>query len=322
VKDNMSKITEATEIFVPKYHVLQELLGKHERSHWIEDEADMAQDVTQWKDGSIAPQRKEFVKMILRLFTQADTDVCSGYVEKLLPVFKQADARMMLLSFASREVTHIKAYKRLNDTLGYDTEAFMSEFLQYKEMADKHTFFIEQSNMRSNKGIAEYLAKQILLEGVSLFASFAMLLNFSRQGQLSGLVSINQWSIIDEQLHVQGLSELFKIFVAENPSVVNEEFKKTIYETARTVVKLEDDFIDLCYNIEDNEKLLKKDLKDYIRFVCDIRMQQMGFKPQFNVEKNPLPFIEEITGDGVFGNFFESTITAYSKQSLTGEWEY
>ncbi len=318
----MSKITEATEIFVPKYHVLQELLGKHERSHWIEDEADMAQDVTQWKDGTITPKRKEFVKMILRLFTQADTDVCSGYVEKLLPVFKQADARMMLLSFASREVTHIKAYKRLNDTLGYDTEAFMSEFLQYKEMADKHAFFIEQSNMRSNKGIAEYLAKQILLEGVSLFASFAMLLNFSRQGQLSGLVSINQWSIIDEQLHVQGLSELFKLFVAENPSVVNEEFKKTIYETARTVVKLEDDFIDLCYNIEDNEKLTKKELKDYIRFVCDIRMQQMGFKPQFNVEKNPLPFIEEITGDGVFGNFFESTITAYSKQSLVGEWEY
>lgn len=318
----MNKITEATEIFVPKYHVLQEILGKHERSHWIEDEADMAQDVTQWKDGTITPQRKEFVKMILRLFTQADTDVCSGYVEKLLPVFKQADARMMLLSFASREVTHIKAYKRLNDTLGYDTEAFMSEFLQYKEMADKHSFFIEQSNMRSNKGIAEYLAKQILLEGVSLFASFAMLLNFSRQGQLSGLVSINQWSIIDEQAHVQGLSELFKLFVSENPSVVNEEFKKTIYETARTVVKLEDDFIDLCYSIEDNEKLTKPELKDYIRFVCDIRMQQMGFKPQFNVEKNPLPFIEEITGDGVFGNFFESTITAYSKQSLTGEWEY
>lgn len=318
----MNKITEATEIFVPKYHILQEILGKHERSHWIEDEADMAQDVTQWKDGTITPQRKEFVKMILRLFTQADTDVCSGYVEKLLPVFKQADARMMLLSFASREVTHIKAYKRLNDTLGYDTEAFMSEFLQYKEMADKHSFFIEQSNMRSNKGIAEYLAKQILLEGVSLFASFAMLLNFSRQGQLSGLVSINQWSIIDEQAHVQGLSELFKLFVSENPSVVNEEFKKTIYETARTVVKLEDDFIDLCYSIEDNEKLTKPELKEYIRFVCDIRMQQMGFKPQFNVEKNPLPFIEEITGDGVFGNFFESTITAYSKQSLTGEWEY
>jgi ribonucleoside-diphosphate reductase beta chain len=51
-------------------------------------------------------------------------------------------------------------------------------------------------------------------------------------------------------------------------------------------------------------------------------MQQMGFKPQFGVDKNPLPFVEEITGDGVFGNFFERTITAYSKDSLTGEWEY
>lgn len=318
----MSKITEATEIFVPKYHVLQELLAKHERSHWIEDEADMAQDVTQWKDGTIKPERKEFVKMILRLFTQADTDVCSGYVEKLLPVFKQADARMMLLSFANRETTHVKAYKRLNDTLGYDSETFMSEFLQYQEMADKHLFFIEQSNMRSYKGIAEYLAKQILIEGVNLFASFAMLLNLSQQGQLSGLVSINQWSIIDENTHVHGLSELFKIFVSENPSVVNEEFKKTVYETARTVVKLEDNFIDLCYAVEDNDKMSKEDLKQYIRFVCDIRMQQIGFKPQFGVDKNPLPFIEEITGDGVFGNFFESTITAYSKQSLTGEWEY
>ena len=318
----MSKITEATEIFVPKYHVLQELLAKHERSHWIEDEADMAQDVTQWKDGTIKPERKEFVKMILRLFTQADTDVCSGYVEKLLPVFKQADARMMLLSFANRETTHVKAYKRLNDTLGYDSETFMSEFLQYQEMADKHLFFVEQSNMRSHKGIAEYLAKQILIEGVNLFASFAMLLNLSQQGQLSGLVSINQWSIIDENTHVHGLSELFKIFVSENPSVVNEEFKKTVYETARTVVKLEDNFIDLCYAVEDNDKMSKEDLKQYIRFVCDIRMQQIGFKPQFGVDKNPLPFIEEITGDGVFGNFFESTITAYSKQSLTGEWEY
>jgi ribonucleoside-diphosphate reductase beta chain len=51
-------------------------------------------------------------------------------------------------------------------------------------------------------------------------------------------------------------------------------------------------------------------------------MQQMGFKPQFGVDKNPLPFVADITGDGVFGNFFERTITAYSKDSLTGGWEY
>jgi ribonucleoside-diphosphate reductase beta chain len=318
----MSKITETTEIFVPRYHKLQEIYAKHERAHWYPEEADMSVDVVQWKDGTISEGEKAYTKMILRLFTQADTDVCAGYVEKLLPVFKNADARIMLLSFACRETTHMLGYKRLNDTLGYDSEEFMSEFLQYKEMKDKHDFMVEATDLRSNKGKAEYLAKQILMEGVNLFASFAMLLDYSRVNKLPGMVSVNQWSIIEESYHVEGLSELFKIFVEENPSVVTEELKRNIYETAREVVKLEDDFIDLCYSVHQPKLLDKQDLKDYIRLVCDYRMQQMGFKAQFGIQKNPLPFVEEITGDGILGNFFETTITAYSKDSLQGEWVY
>lgn len=282
----------------------------------------MSQDVVQWKDGSISDGDKAYIKMILRLFTQADTNVCAGYVEKLLPVFKNADARIMLLSFACRETTHMLGYKRLNDTLGYDSEEFMSEFLEYKEMKDKHEFMIEATDLRSNKGRAEYLAKQILMEGVGLFGPFAMLLNYSRTNQLPGMVSVNQWSIIEESFHCEGLTELFRIFVEENPSVVTEELKRTIYETGRKVLRLEEDFIDLCYSIHTPKLLDKQDLKNYLRLICDYRMQKMGFKPQFGIEKNPLPFIEEITGDGILGNFFESTITAYSKDSLVGEWEY
>lgn len=318
----MSKITEPTEIFVPRYQKLLEIYAKHERAHWYPEEADMSQDVSQWKDGTISEGNKAYIKMILRLFTQADTNVCAGYVEKLLPVFKNADARIMLLSFASRETTHMLGYKRLNDTLGYDSIEFMSEFLSYKEMKDKHDFMIESVDLRSNKSRGEYLAKQILMEGVNLFAPFAMLLNFSRLGQLPGMVSVNQWSVIDESMHVEGLSEIFRVFVEENPSLINEEFKRAVYDTARKVVQMEDDFIELCYSVHTPDKLDKQDLKNYIRYVCDYRMQQMGFKSQFGIEKNPLPFVEEITGDGILGNFFESTITAYSKDSLVGKWEY
>ena len=186
----MSKICEATEIFVPRYLKLQEVYAKHERSHWVPEEADMSVDVVQWKDGTISESGKAYIKMILRLFTQADTDVCAGYVEKLLPVFKNADARIMLLSFAARETTHMLGYKRLNDTLGYDSQEFMSEFLQYREMKDKHDFMIESTDLRSNKGKAEYLAKQILMEGVNLFGSFAMLLDHSRSNELPDRKSV------------------------------------------------------------------------------------------------------------------------------------
>lgn len=318
----MSKINEATAIFVPRYAKLKEIYDKHERAHWLPDEADMSTDIVQWKDGTTTQDQKAYIKMILRGFTQSDTNVCAGYAERLIPLYRNADARVMLLSFAARETTHMYGYKRLNDTLGYDSEEFMSEFLAYKELKDKHEFMIEDTDLRSNKGKASYTAKQILMEGVSLFASFAQLLDFSRIGQLPGMVSVNQWSVIDESMHVEGLVELFRIFVEENPSVITEDFKKDIYNTARHVVELEDANIDLCYSLHTPKKLAKQGLKDYIRFVCDYRMQQMGFKPQFGIEKNPLPFIEEITGDGVFGNFFEATITSYSKESLTGEWEY
>lgn len=318
----MSNITEASAIFVPRYSKLQEILGRHERAHWIPEEADMNQDVTQWKDGTISPSEKAYIKMILRGFTQTDHDVCSNYVERLLPIFKNADARMALLSCASREVTHVLGYKRLNDTLGYDTAEFMSEFLQFEELKAKHEYMVEMADLTTKQGVAEYLAKQILMEGVNLFGPFAQLLDFSQVGKLPGMVSVNQWSIIDESMHVEVLCELFRIYVEENPEVVTNELKRNIYDFARRSVALEDASADLTFAIHQPKKMTKEQLKDYLRLICDYRMLQMGFKPQFGIEKNPLPFVEEITGDGILGNFFETTVTAYSKDSLTGEWEY
>ena len=314
-------ITLPTEIFVPKYLKLQEILTEHERAHWVADEAQMQMDVEQWKSGKISESEKAFIKMILRLFTQADTDVCASYVEKLLPTFKNADARMMLLSFAGRETTHMLGYKRLNDTLGYDSEEFMSEFLQYSEMKSKHDFMIESADLGKPTGIAEYLAKQVLMEGVNLFGSFAMLLSFSQEGKLPGMVSINQWSILDESIHVRGLCELFRLYIAEHPRVVNNNFKARIYETARRVVELEDSFVDLVFSVGTTTAVTAEQVKAYTRYVCDYRMQQLGFKPQFDVTENPIPWIDYITGN-TFGNFFESTVVQYSKNSLTGDWAY
>ena len=314
-------ITNTKEVFVTDYIQLQEILNEHERAHWLADEADMRTDVEQWKSGKIKEEEKSFVKMILRLFTQADTDVCSAYVNRLLPVFKHPDARTMLLSFANREVTHMLGYKRLNDTLGYDDESFMNEFLSFSEMKNKHDFIIEDVDMSTNKGIAEYLVKQILVEGVNLFASFAMLLSFSQDGKLSGLVSVNQWSQIDESLHIRGLSELFKIFVQENPEAVTDSLKAVAYDTARKVVALEDAFIDLCFSVGNTNCVNKELLKEYIRYVCDYRMRQLGFKRQFGIKENPIEWMDQVTGN-TFGNFFETTTVQYSKANLSGDWTY
>lgn len=317
----MSNLLQENQIFIPKYLNFHDILDRHERSHWIPDEADLRIDVEQWRSGVISDSEKAYIKGVLRLFTQADTNVCASYVERLLPIFKQADARCMLLSFANREVTHMKGYKRLNDTLGYDTAEFMSEFLSFKEMKDKHEFMIENVDLSNESNIASYLAKQILMEGVNLFGSFAMLLSQSQLGRVPGTVSVNQWSIVDESLHVEGLAALFRQFVEENPKVVNNHFKAEIYDTARKVIELEDKFIDLTYSLGENKAATAEEIKNYVRYVADYRMQQIGLKGQFGVKSNPIPWMDLIMSN-TLSNFFEATTVQYSKNSLVGEWEY
>jgi ribonucleoside-diphosphate reductase beta chain len=314
-------IVEPTEIFVPTYLSLQDVLDKHERAHWNVDEADMRVDVEQWKNGKITDSDKAFIKMILRLFTQSDTNVAASYVERLLPLFKSADARMMLLSFASREVTHMKAYKKLNDTLGYDSAAFLSEFLSFAEMKEKHEFMIEAAPLDTPLQIAIYLAKQALMEGVNLFGPFSMLLSYAGEGKLPGMININKWSIRDESFHVAGLIDLLRIYLTENPHVVGNEFKAAVYTTYTEVIRLEDNSIDLAFSAGTNNNATADQVKAYVRYIGDYRMKQMGLKPQYSVEECPLPIVEQVTGN-ILGNFFETTIVEYSKNSLVGDWTY
>lgn len=316
-----SDITEPQEIFVPEYLELQEILLEHERAHWNVDEADMRVDVEQWKNGKMTDGNKAFIKMILRLFTQADTNVCFSYVERLLPIFKAPDARMMLLSFANREVTHMLGYKRLNDTLGYDTKEFSHEFLSYAAMKSKHDFMVEKMPLDTPLNIAIYVARQALFEGVSLFGPFSQLLSFAANGKVPGMVSVNLWSIAEESLHFRGLSTLLRIYLQQHPEVVGDVFKKSVYETYGQIIAFEDACIDLAFSVGENENATPEQSKQYVRYIGDYRMTAMGFKPQYNIEDCPMPVVEQVTGN-VIGNFFEKTVTEYSKDSLSGSWSY
>ncbi|AUR86241.1 ribonucleotide reductase small chain [Vibrio phage 1.084.O._10N.261.49.F5] len=311
-------LTEYSKTYHPTYHNLVEVTKKHERAHWVEAEVKLQSDVEQWQTGKITKEEKALVTNILRLFTQADVNVGQGYYDKLIPIIKNNEARNMLGSFACREGTHQRAYALLNDTLGF-SEDFYDEFLSYKEMKDKHEFMIEDIG-KGYGDFAKYLAKQTLVEGVVLFASFAILLNFDRTGKLAGMCDVVRWSQIDESLHIEGNTELFRLFCEEHPRVVTEDFKREIYQCARDTVELEDHFLDLVFSLGGTENLEKEDVKQYVRYVTDYRLQQMGLKPNWGVKGNPLPWIDYLMGD-TFGNFFEREVVEYSKGNTTGNWE-
>jgi len=294
-----------------------ELVKKHEEIHWVEDEAELSEDVQDWKT-KLSDSEKEFVTQILRLFTQSDVQVGENYHELLIPKFKNNEVRNMLASFANREGVHQRAYALLNDTLGLPDEDFHA-FLEYKEMAQKLDF-MKEGNINTQTGLALALAQSVFNEGMSLFASFVMLLNFQRYGKMKGMGTIVEWSIRDETMHVQGNAKLFREFVEEHPRIVNDELKSKIYEMAKNAVKLEDKFIKLAFNGHDQEGITEKEVKQYIRHIADRRLLQLGMKPKFNAKENPMPWLDWVLNGASHDNFFEKRVTEYSVNGLEREW--
>ena len=296
-----------------------EITTRHEKAHWIEDELDLSEDVSDWKSGKVTQVEKDYVTNILRLFTQSDVAVGQNYYDQFIPKFKNNEVRNMLGSFAAREGIHQRAYALLNETLGLPDSEYHA-FLEYKEMVNKIEFMQESDNA-TMKGLGLALAKSVFNEGVALFASFVMLLNFQRFGKMKGMGKVVEWSIRDESMHVEGNSKLFRQFCIEHPKVVDDEFKQQIYEMARLAVKLEDRFVDLAYKLGNVDGLEAPEVKSYIRYITDRRLLQLGLKTNFKVKENPLPWLEWILNGADHTNFFENRVTEYEVAGLSGSWD-
>jgi len=158
-------------------------------------------------------------------------------------------------------------------------------------------------------------------EGLQLFASFAILLNFPRFNKLKGMGQIVSWSVRDETLHCLSIIKLFRTFISENPEIWTEDLKRELYIVCATIVDHEDAFIDLAFEFGPVEGLDARDVKSYIRFIADRRLMQLGLNPLFHVSRNPLPWLDDMLNAVEHANFFENRATEYSRASTLGTWE-
>jgi ribonucleoside-diphosphate reductase beta chain len=206
------------------------------------------------------------------------------------------------------------------DTIGMP-EAEYSAFLRYKAMKDKYDY-MQAFGVDTKADIAKTLAVfGAFTEGLQLFASFAILLNFPRFNKMKGMGQIVSWSVRDESLHTQSIIRLFRTFVAENPELWTEAFERELYRACETIVTHEDAFIDLAFELGPVEGLAAAEVKAYIRHIADRRLSQLGLQPIYRVAKNPLPWLDAILNGVEHTNFFENRATEYSKAATRGTWD-
>lgn len=312
-------LLKSTHVYKPfRYPWAYEAWKTQQKMHWLPDEVPMAGDVLDWHQRLTSSERN-LLTQIFRFFTQSDVEVNNCYMKHYMRVFKPTEIQMMLAAFSNMETIHEDGYALLLDTVGMP-ETEYEAFLKYKEMRDKYEY-LQKFNTDSLEDIAKTLAVfGAFTEGLQLFASFAILLNFPRFNKMKGMGQIVTWSVRDETLHTQSMIRLFHTLISENPHIWTTSFQEELVSCCHTIIGLEDAFVDLAFEMGDIEGLSAHEVKHYIRYIADRRLRQLQLWEVYQVSENPLPWMDEMLNGIEHTNFFENRATEYARASTTGTW--
>jgi ribonucleoside-diphosphate reductase beta chain len=313
-------VFEGREYYKPfEYPWAFEAYDQQQKMHWLPSEVPLHEDVNDW-NSKMTDAEKNLVKQILTFFTQGDVDIAQAYMDVYIPMFKKPEVRMMLSTIATSEANHAHSYSLLNDTIGMDDKEYKA-FQEYAEMADKHNYLWQSKGGTADEKIVRDMAVfSAFGEGLQLFGSFVMLLNFQRFGKMKGMGQIVAWSIRDENHHVENMLKLLNVVLDEKPYIWNDNFKKSLYDICRDMVALEEKFIDLAFQQGPVEGLTPDDVKKYIHYMADRRLLQLGLKPNYGIKENPLDWVDYIVNGQAHENFFETRATEYAKGAVQGNW--
>ncbi|WP_297730744.1 ribonucleotide-diphosphate reductase subunit beta [uncultured Maricaulis sp.] len=316
--ENLPGLLTTSHSYKPfRYPWAYDFWKKQQQVHWMPEEVPLGEDCKDWAT-KLNDGERNLLTQIFRFFTQSDVEVNDNYMERYSRVFRPTEVKMMLASFSNMETIHIAAYALLLETIGMPDSEF-SAFMEYQAMADKHDY-MQRFGVENEADILRTVAMfGAFTEGLQLFASFAMLMNFPRFNKMKGMGQIVTWSIRDESLHCEGMIKLFHAF-AEETGALTQEVKDDITECCRTVVGLEDKFIDLAFEAGEVEGMTPDDIKNYIRYIADWRLGQLGLPKIYGVKEHPLPWLSEILNGVEHANFFEARATEYSKGATKGDW--
>ncbi len=300
-------------IFRPvEYPQAEVFWKKQQQAHWLHLEVSMASDIHDW-NSKLTPSEKNVVGNILKGFTQVELVVGEYWSTNVSRWFPKPEIALMTAAFSSTESIHTYAYAYLNESLGLDD---FTAFLEEPTARDKINSLVNQRG-KSIEEIAISLATfSAFAEGVQLFSSFAVLMNFSRFNKLKGLGQIVAWSSKDESLHSEAGCWLFRQLIHEYPEIWTKELKSQIYDAARAAIKLEDDFIEKAFELGDIEGLSKHELKSFIRFRANTKLGDLGLGSNWkNINQSHLDsmswFDYLITGVE-HQDFFAGRSSAYS----------
>ena len=295
------------------------------KSFWVHSEVDFTAD-TQDFHSHLTPAERNAVKRALLAIAQIEVAVKSfwGNLYNHLP---KPELNGLGSTFAECEFRHSEAYSRLVEVLGYNDEfeklievPVIKERIEYLSNVLKNT----KSNDKQEYSIALILFT-ILIENVSLFSQFAIILSFTRfKGWMKNVSNIIAWTSVDEQIHANAGIYLINKIKEEYPEVLNEATLSRITDMVKESIAIEEQILDWIFEEGDVDILNKKDLSNFIKFRVDESLNKIGLPSQYFIsaeQYRPMRWFEEEVFANSLDDFFAKRPVDYTKhdKSITAD---
>ncbi|KRP38240.1 ribonucleotide-diphosphate reductase subunit beta [Gammaproteobacteria bacterium] len=292
-------------------------------NHWMPQEVNMNADIALWKNpNGLTPDERLIVKRNLGFFSTADSLVANNLVLAVYRLVTNPECRQYILRQAFEEAIHTHAYQYCIESLSMDEGEIFNMYHEVPSVAKKASWGLkytrELSDPKFNTGTKENdqaLLKNLIafyccLEGIFFYCGFTQILSMGRRNKMTGTSEQFQYILRDESMHLNFGIDMINQIKFENPGLWTDELKQ-----ASTQMILEATQLEIEYARDTMPRgvlgMNASMMEEYLQFIANRRLVQIGLPEQFVGAENPFPWMSEIMDLRKEKNFFETRVIEY-----------
>jgi ribonucleoside-diphosphate reductase beta chain len=292
-------------------------------NHWMPQEINMTADVATWKsEDGLTEDERRIVMRSLGYFSTADSLVANNLVLGIYRLITNPECRQYLLRQAFEEAIHTHAYQYCIESLGMDEGEVFNMYREVPSVAKKASWSLDKTQALSdpnfNTGTTED-DQQVLrnligfygvTEGIFFYCGFTQILSMGRRNKMTGVAEQFQYILRDESMHLNFGIDVINQIKLENPHLWTEEFQQEAIQMI-----LEGTALEIEYARDTMPRgvlgMNASMMEEYLQFIANRRLTQLGLPEQFPGAQNPFPWMSEIMDLRKEKNFFETRVIEY-----------
>jgi ribonucleoside-diphosphate reductase beta chain len=292
-------------------------------NHWMPQEVNMTADIALWKsEEGLSDDERTIVKRSLGFFSTADSLVANNLVLAIYRLITNPECRQYLLRQAFEEAIHTHAYQYCIESLGMDEGEIFNMYHEVPTVAEKASWALKYTKEINDPGfttgtvetdktlLKNLIAYYCVLEGIFFYCGFTQILSMGRRNKMTGTSEQFQYILRDESMHVNFGIDVINQIKLENPHLWDDEMQAA----ARGMI-LEGTTLEVGYARDTMPRgvlgMNANMMEEYLQFIANRRLAQIGLGEQYPGVKNPFPWMSEIMDLKKEKNFFETRVTDY-----------